>query len=151
MCGNAGLPVVLCMISLLLRWWQRRNTMTKNSPISNRPFDLHCSYFTEVIQMWTTHPLKYHAILAKCYSISTRPLGNFNLPQTDVYFAFHLPTLSHSTPIDRTRDVSYSLFYPYRQDMRCVVFFIPPLSTGHAMCRIFYSTPIDRTRDVSYS
>ena len=84
----------------------------------------------------------------------------------------------YSTPIDRTRDVSYSLFHPYRQDPWCVlysllhpyrqdpwcvsyslfhpyrqdpwcvVFFIPPLSAGPVMCRILYSTPIDRTRDV---
>ena len=56
-----------------------------------------------------------------------------------------------SIPIDKTRDVSYSLSRPYRQDPWCIVFFIPPLSTGPVMCRILYSTPIDRTRDVSYS
>ena len=69
----------------------------------------------------------------------------------------------YSTPIDRTRDVSYSLFHPYRQDPWCVVFFIPsyqqdawcviffipPLSTGPVMCHILYSTPIDGIRDVS--
>ena len=56
----------------------------------------------------------------------------------------------YSTPIDRTRDESYYLFHPYRQDPWCVVLFIPPLSTGPVMCRFLYSTPIDKTRDVSY-
>ena len=84
-----------------------------------------------------------------------------------------------SIPIDRTRDVSYSLSHPYRQDSWCVVFFIPPLSTwsmvclffipplstGPVMCRILYSIlstgpvmcriadsiPTERTRYVSYS
>ena len=57
----------------------------------------------------------------------------------------------YSTPIDRTRDVLYYLFHPYRQDPWCVVFFISPLSTGPVMCRFLYSTPIDKTRDVSFS
>ena len=33
----------------------------------------------------------------------------------------------------------------------CVVFFIPPLSTGPVMCPSLYSIPIDSTRDVLYS
>ena len=57
----------------------------------------------------------------------------------------------YSTPIDRTRDESYYLFHPYRQDPWCVVLFIPPLSTGPVMCRFLYFTPIDRTSDVSFS
>ena len=84
-----------------------------------------------------------------------------------------LYSLSH--PYRQNRYVSICLFHPYRHDPWCVVFFIPPLTTGPVMCRwlgaplihvpttsplpgqhvvmcrVLYSTPIDRTRDVSCS
>ena len=41
----------------------------------------------------------------------------------------------YSTHIDRTRDVSKFLLHPCRHDPRCVLFFIPSLSTGPVMCR----------------
>ena len=85
--------------------------------------------------------------------LSTRPvmcrfLYSSPIDRTRSWVVFFIPPF-YSTSIDRTCDVSYYLFHPYRQDLWCVVLFIPPLSTGPVMCRIIYSTPIDRTRDVS--
>ena len=121
-------------------------------------------FFTLVLVAKEEHndkePSHFHSTLWPILQLLYRSDTDVNNTSTDVSCNTGQVLLNTYTPsrqlrsspdrcILRIPSVNFESFHPYRQDPWCVVFFIPPLSTGPVMCRVLYSTPVDRTRDVS--